>query len=82
MLRDENASRTLRSSAEELQVIPPSKLAIENVSKSFKTATGVVHALDRVSLQVGEGGIRLYRRRERLRKIDAAQHHRRSGKTG
>jgi NitT/TauT family transport system ATP-binding protein len=43
------------SVSEELQLIPPSKLAIENVSKSFKTATGVVQALEGVSLQVGEG---------------------------
>jgi NitT/TauT family transport system ATP-binding protein len=44
-----------RSSAtEELQVIAPSKLAIENVSKSFKGASGSVLALDRVSLNVAE----------------------------
>src|SRR6266849_9192217 len=43
------------SVSEELQVIAPSKLAIENVSKSFKSATGLVQALDRVSLQVAEG---------------------------
>jgi NitT/TauT family transport system ATP-binding protein len=39
---------------EELQLVPPSKLAIENVSKTFRTATGEVLALDRVSLQVNE----------------------------
>jgi NitT/TauT family transport system ATP-binding protein len=43
------------SVTEELQVVPPSKLVIENVSKSFKTATGEVLALDRISLQVSEG---------------------------
>jgi NitT/TauT family transport system ATP-binding protein len=44
-----------RSSAtEELEVIAPSKLAIENVSKSFKGASGSVLALDRVSLNVAE----------------------------
>src|SRR5690242_4150207 len=43
------------SAAEELEVIEPSKLAIENVSKSFKGASGAVVALDRVSLKVGEG---------------------------
>ena len=48
-------SKATSSVSEELQVIAPSKLAIENVSKSFKTGTGVVQALDRVSLQVGEG---------------------------
>jgi NitT/TauT family transport system ATP-binding protein len=48
-------SKATSSVSEELQVIAPSKLAIENVSKSFKTGTGVLQALDRVSLQVGEG---------------------------
>jgi NitT/TauT family transport system ATP-binding protein len=44
-----------RSSAtEELQIIAPSKLAIENVSKSFTGASGSVLALDRVSLNVAE----------------------------
>lgn len=43
------------SVSEELEVVAPSKLAIDNVSKSFKAATGLVQALDRVSLQVGEG---------------------------
>lgn len=41
--------------SQELKVIPPSKLAIDNVSKSFRTATGLVQALDRVSLHVNEG---------------------------
>src|SRR6267378_917777 len=45
-----------RSSAtEELQIVAPSKLAIENVSKSFKGASGMVLALDRVTLNVAEG---------------------------
>src|ERR671930_1761932 len=45
-----------RSSAtEELQVIAPSKLAIENVSKSFTGASGPVLAVDQVSLNVAEG---------------------------
>src|SRR5436309_4503746 len=48
-------SKATSSVSEELQVIAPSKLAIEDVSKSYKTGTGVVQALDRVSLQVGEG---------------------------
>ncbi len=43
------------SASEELQLIAPSKLAIEEVSKSFRTASGPVLALDRVSLQVNEG---------------------------
>jgi NitT/TauT family transport system ATP-binding protein len=38
-----------------LQVVAPSKLAIEDVSKSFHTATGKVLALDHISLQVNEG---------------------------
>jgi sulfonate transport system ATP-binding protein len=47
---------TTRSSvAEELRFVPPSKLTVEGVSKTFKTRTGPVQALDRVSLQVGEG---------------------------
>jgi NitT/TauT family transport system ATP-binding protein len=51
MLRSKPGS----SVSEELEVVAPSKLAIENVSKSFNAATGIVQALDRVSLQVGEG---------------------------
>jgi NitT/TauT family transport system ATP-binding protein len=44
-----------RSTAtEELQPIAPSKLAIEEVSKRFETASGTVLALDRVSLNVAE----------------------------
>src|SRR5260370_38270421 len=39
---------------DELQTVLPSKLAIEDVSKIFRTATGEVLALDRVSLQVNE----------------------------
>ena len=42
------------SVVEELQLVPPSKLAIEDVSKTFRTGTGEVLALDRVSLQVNE----------------------------
>ena len=47
-----SASSSVR---EELQFIPPSKLNVEKVSKTFKTRTGPVPALDRVSLQVSEG---------------------------
>src|SRR4026208_1777921 len=47
-------SRHHSLATEELQVIAPSKLAIENVSKSFKGASGSVLALDRVSLSVAE----------------------------
>ena len=43
------------SASQELEVIAPSKLAIENVSKSFQSASGMVLALDHVSLQVNEG---------------------------
>jgi len=42
------------SVTEELQVVAPSKLAIEEVSKSFQTTSGTVLALDRISLQVNE----------------------------
>lgn len=48
------ARRHHSSATEELQVIAPSKLAIENVSKSFRGASGSVLALDRVSLNVAE----------------------------
>src|SRR5437867_4305016 len=48
------ASRHRSSATEELQVIAPSKLAIENVSKSFRGASGSVLALDQVSLNVAE----------------------------
>jgi NitT/TauT family transport system ATP-binding protein len=48
------AGRHRSSATEELQVIAPSKLAIENVSKSFRGASGSVLALDRVSLNVAE----------------------------
>ena len=41
---------------EELEVVAPSKLVIECVSKTFKGGrSGDVHALDQVSLKVGEG---------------------------
>jgi NitT/TauT family transport system ATP-binding protein len=43
------------SASQELEVIAPSKLAIDNVSKTFQSASGTVLALDHVSLQVNEG---------------------------
>src|SRR5438046_9168799 len=49
------ARRHHSSATEELQVIAPSKLSIENVSKCFRSASGNVLALDRVSLNVAEG---------------------------
>jgi NitT/TauT family transport system ATP-binding protein len=49
------AARHHSSVTEELEVITPSKLAIENVSKNFQSASGTVLALDRVSLHVAEG---------------------------
>ena len=48
-------SKATSTAEEELEILTPSKLAIESVSKTFKTATGTVQALDRVSLKVGEG---------------------------
>ncbi|QIF04298.1 ABC transporter ATP-binding protein [Roseimicrobium sp. ORNL1] len=39
----------------ELENIVPSKLVVEGVSKSFKSRSGVVLALDNVSLEIGEG---------------------------
>jgi NitT/TauT family transport system ATP-binding protein len=41
--------------AEELQVIAPSKLAVEHVSKEFRTGRGVLRALDDISLKISEG---------------------------
>src|SRR3989442_14766520 len=44
------------SITEELQIVAPSKLAVEGVSQRFRTGRrGDVHALDNVSLQVNEG---------------------------
>lgn len=43
------------TATEELQLVAPSKLSIDNVSKSFLSAAGRVLALDRVSLSVAEG---------------------------
>ncbi len=40
---------------EELQFVPPSKLTVEKVSKTFGGRTGQVQALDRVSMKVQEG---------------------------
>jgi NitT/TauT family transport system ATP-binding protein len=48
-------ARRRSTPTEELQPIAPSKLAIEEVSKSFQSASGTVLALDRVSLNVAEG---------------------------
>ena len=48
-------ARRRSTATEELQLIAPSKLAIEEVSKSFQSASGTLLALDRVSLNVAEG---------------------------
>ena len=48
-------ARRSSTATEELQPIAPSKLAIEEVSKRFQSASGTVQALDRVSLNVAEG---------------------------
>src|SRR6266513_1290066 len=49
------AHRHHSSASEELHAVAPSKLAIDNVSKSFKGGSGSVLALDKVSLSVAEG---------------------------
>lgn len=49
------SASTSVSVREELQLVPPSKLTVNDVSKSFQTRTGTVQALDRVSMKVGEG---------------------------
>ncbi len=41
--------------AEELRAVPPTKLAIEHISKWFREGVVETHALDDVSLQVDEG---------------------------
>jgi NitT/TauT family transport system ATP-binding protein len=48
-------ARRRSTATEELQPIAPSKLAIDNVSKSFQSTSGTVLALDHVSLNVAEG---------------------------
>jgi len=68
------------SATEELQVITPSKLAIENVSKSFRSTSGPVLALDRVSVNVAEAEFVCLGRCERMRQNDFAQYHRWLGK--
>ena len=40
---------------QELAVTPSAKLAVKNVSKTFRTDRGSVHALDRVTLNVSDG---------------------------
>jgi len=45
----------MSSVREELQGVAPAKLAVERVSKWFRTKRGTVHALDDVSLDVTEG---------------------------
>ena len=48
------ASPRSSAASQELEVVAPSKLAIEDVSKSFASASGNVQALDHVSLNVAE----------------------------
>lgn len=43
------------STSDELQFLPPSKLVVDHVTKSFHTQRGWFKALDNVSLTVGEG---------------------------
>jgi NitT/TauT family transport system ATP-binding protein len=43
------------SLAQELQGFPPAKLAVEDVSKWFRTTRQTVHALDHISLEISEG---------------------------
>src|SRR5213595_898334 len=40
---------------QELQGFPPAKLAVEDVSKWFRTSRQTVHALDHISLEIAEG---------------------------
>jgi len=43
------------STSDELQILPPSKLVVDHVTKSFHTQRGWLKALDDVSLTVDEG---------------------------
>jgi NitT/TauT family transport system ATP-binding protein len=43
------------STSDELQILPPSKLVVDHVTKSFQTQRGWLKALDDVSLTVDEG---------------------------
>src|SRR5258708_36950640 len=45
----------MMSARESLKAAPPAKLAIEHVSKWFRTVRATVHALDDVTLHVDEG---------------------------
>src|SRR5213595_1748201 len=40
---------------QELQGFPPAKVAVEGVSKWFRTSRQTVHALDNISLEIAEG---------------------------
>lgn len=48
-------NNTSSSVADELKQLPAAKLAIEHVSKDFRSARGTVRALDNVSLTINEG---------------------------
>src|SRR5208283_191700 len=47
--------RSAMTLQQELAVSPSAKLAVKDVSKSFRTRGGNVQALDRISLNVNEG---------------------------
>lgn len=48
--------RSSRASVdEELQLVAPSKLTVENISKSFQSTSGKVQALENVSISVNQG---------------------------
>src|SRR4051794_1346269 len=40
---------------QELQGVPPAKLAVEDVSKWFRTSRQTAHALSHISLEISEG---------------------------
>ena len=74
---------TMMRDSTELQTTQrPAKLAVEGVSKWFRTPRATVHALDDITLQRRDRRVRLPRRAERLRQIDAARHHRRADHAG
>ena len=49
------AKRPQPSLDRELENVDPGKIRVEDVSKTFTTARGAVHALDHVDLEIGEG---------------------------
>ena len=67
---------------QELANVEPDRIEVLDVSKSFTTKRGTLAALENISLRVSEGEFVCLVGTERVRQIDAAQHHRGSGEAG